>query len=152
MVVEVSPPISLHDDQRLLALQRWQAGWSAAEQTRAAALVAACAQAMGAPMATLGWVDGQSWLPLTTSGAEPSLPPCPRAHTPCAYTVLQPDAPWQVHNLSADPRWAQSPWLQARDWKAYAGLIGQRPHAQKVDADKKADAARMAAAAAAAKA
>ena len=37
------------------------------------------------------------------------------------------------------------------DWKAYAGLIGARPHAQKVDADKKADAARMAAAAAAAK-
>jgi len=35
------------------------------------------------------------------------------------------------------------------DWKAYAGLIGARPHAQKVDADKKADAARMAAAAAA---
>ena len=33
------------------------------------------------------------------------------------------------------------------DWKAYAGLIGQRPSAQKVDADKKADAARMAAAA-----
>ena len=37
------------------------------------------------------------------------------------------------------------------DWKAYAGLIAQRPSAQKVDADKKADAARMAAAAAAAK-
>jgi glutathione S-transferase len=37
------------------------------------------------------------------------------------------------------------------DWKAYAGLIGARPHAQKVDADRKADAARMAAAAAAAK-
>ena len=36
------------------------------------------------------------------------------------------------------------------DWKAYAALIGARPHAQKVDADKKADAARMAAAAAAA--
>ena len=36
------------------------------------------------------------------------------------------------------------------DWKAYAGLIAQRPSAQKVDADKKADAARMAAAAAAA--
>ena len=34
------------------------------------------------------------------------------------------------------------------DWKAYAGLIAQRPSAQKVDADKKADAARMAAAAA----
>ena len=33
------------------------------------------------------------------------------------------------------------------DWKAYAGLIGARPHAQKVDADRKADAARMAAAA-----
>ena len=33
------------------------------------------------------------------------------------------------------------------DWKAYAGLIAQRPSAQKVDADKKADAARMAAAA-----
>ena len=38
------------------------------------------------------------------------------------------------------------------DWKAYAGVIGARPHAQKVDADKKADAGRMAAAAAAAKA
>ena len=37
------------------------------------------------------------------------------------------------------------------DWKAYVGLIGARPHAQKVDADKKADAGRMAAAAAAAK-
>ena len=37
------------------------------------------------------------------------------------------------------------------DWKAYSALIGARPHAQKVDADKKADAARMAAAAAAAK-
>ncbi len=37
------------------------------------------------------------------------------------------------------------------DWKAYAGLLGARPHAQKVDADRKADAARMAAAAAAAK-
>jgi glutathione S-transferase len=37
------------------------------------------------------------------------------------------------------------------DWKGYAALIGARPHAQKVDADKKADAARMAAAAAAAK-
>ena len=37
------------------------------------------------------------------------------------------------------------------DWKAYVGLIGARPHAQKVDADKKADGARMAAAAAAAK-
>ena len=37
------------------------------------------------------------------------------------------------------------------DWKAYAALIGARPHAQKVDADRKADAARMAAAAAAAK-
>ncbi len=33
------------------------------------------------------------------------------------------------------------------DWKGYAGLIAQRPHAQKVDADKKADVARMAAAA-----
>lgn len=33
------------------------------------------------------------------------------------------------------------------DWKGYAGLIAQRPSAQKVDADKKADAARMAAAA-----
>jgi len=33
------------------------------------------------------------------------------------------------------------------DWKAYAGLIAQRPSAQKVDADKKADAARMAEAA-----
>lgn len=30
------------------------------------------------------------------------------------------------------------------DWKAYAALIGQRPSAQKVDADKKADALRMA--------
>lgn len=30
------------------------------------------------------------------------------------------------------------------DWKAYSALIGQRPSAQKVDADKKADAARMA--------
>lgn len=38
------------------------------------------------------------------------------------------------------------------DWKAYAALIGARPHAQKVDADRKADAARMAAAAAAKKA
>jgi len=38
------------------------------------------------------------------------------------------------------------------DWKAYSALIGARPHAQKVDADKKADAARMAAAAAASKA
>ena len=37
------------------------------------------------------------------------------------------------------------------DWKAYTALIGARPHAQKVDADKKADAGRMAAAAAAAK-
>ena len=37
------------------------------------------------------------------------------------------------------------------DWKAYVGLIGARPHAQKVDADKKADGARMAAAMAAAK-
>jgi glutathione S-transferase len=37
------------------------------------------------------------------------------------------------------------------DWKGYAALIGARPHAQKVDADKKADAARMAAAAATAK-
>ena len=37
------------------------------------------------------------------------------------------------------------------DWKAYVGLIGARPHAQKVDADKKADGLRMAAAAAAAK-
>jgi glutathione S-transferase len=34
------------------------------------------------------------------------------------------------------------------DWKAYSALIGQRPSAQKVDADKKADAARMAQAAA----
>ena len=33
------------------------------------------------------------------------------------------------------------------DWKAYAGQIAQRPSAQKVDADKKADAAAMAAAA-----
>ena len=33
------------------------------------------------------------------------------------------------------------------DWKAYSAAIGQRPSAQKVDADKKADAARMAAAA-----
>ena len=33
------------------------------------------------------------------------------------------------------------------DWKGYSALIGQRPSAQKVDADKKADAARMAAAA-----
>jgi glutathione S-transferase len=33
------------------------------------------------------------------------------------------------------------------DWKTYAGLIAQRPSAQKVDADKKADAARMAEAA-----
>ena len=33
------------------------------------------------------------------------------------------------------------------DWKAYSATIGQRPSAQKVDADKKADAARMAAAA-----
>ena len=31
------------------------------------------------------------------------------------------------------------------DWKAYAAVVGARPHAQKVDADKKADAARMAA-------
>jgi glutathione S-transferase len=38
------------------------------------------------------------------------------------------------------------------DWKAYAALIGARPHAQKVDADKKADAALMAAGAAAKKA
>ncbi len=38
------------------------------------------------------------------------------------------------------------------DWKAYAALIGARPHAQKVDADRKADGARMAAAAAAKKA
>ena len=36
------------------------------------------------------------------------------------------------------------------DWKAYAALISARPHAQKVDADRKADAARMAAAAASA--
>jgi glutathione S-transferase len=34
------------------------------------------------------------------------------------------------------------------DWKAHAALIGARPHAQKVDADRKADGARMAAAAA----
>jgi len=33
----------------------------------------------------------------------------------------------------------------AIDWKAYAAVVGARPHAQKVDADKKADAARMAA-------
>ncbi|MBL8349942.1 MAG: glutathione S-transferase [Burkholderiaceae bacterium] len=33
------------------------------------------------------------------------------------------------------------------DWKPYAALVGARPHAQKVDADRKADAARMAAAA-----
>jgi glutathione S-transferase len=33
------------------------------------------------------------------------------------------------------------------DWKAYSALVGQRPSAQKVDADKKADAARMAEAA-----
>ena len=38
------------------------------------------------------------------------------------------------------------------DWKGYVALIGARPHAQKVDADKKADAGRMAAAAAAKKA
>ena len=37
------------------------------------------------------------------------------------------------------------------DWKAYAALIGARPHAQKVDADRKADVERMAAAAASAK-
>jgi len=35
------------------------------------------------------------------------------------------------------------------DWKTYAALIGARPQAQKVDADRKADSARMAAAAAA---
>jgi glutathione S-transferase len=33
------------------------------------------------------------------------------------------------------------------DWKTYAALVGARPHAQKVDADRKADGARMAAAA-----
>ena len=33
------------------------------------------------------------------------------------------------------------------DWKAYAALIGQRPAAQKVAADRKADNERMAAAA-----
>ena len=38
------------------------------------------------------------------------------------------------------------------DWKAYAALIAQRPSAQRVSADRKADAERMAAAAAAAKA
>jgi glutathione S-transferase len=38
------------------------------------------------------------------------------------------------------------------DWKAYAALIGQRPAAQRVEADRKADTARMAAAAAAKKA
>jgi glutathione S-transferase len=38
------------------------------------------------------------------------------------------------------------------DWKAYAALVGARPAAQKVDADRKADAARLAAAAAAKKA
>ena len=32
------------------------------------------------------------------------------------------------------------------EWKPYAALIGQRPHAQKVSADRKADEARMAAA------
>ena len=37
------------------------------------------------------------------------------------------------------------------DWKAYAALIGARPHARKVDADRKADVERMAAAAASAK-
>ena len=35
------------------------------------------------------------------------------------------------------------------DWKGYSALVGQRASAQKVDADKKADAERMAAAAAA---
>ncbi len=35
------------------------------------------------------------------------------------------------------------------DWKAYAALVGTRPTAQKVDTDRKADGARMAAAAAA---
>ncbi len=37
------------------------------------------------------------------------------------------------------------------DWKGYAALIGQRPSAQKVAADRKTDSERMAAAAAAAK-
>ena len=33
------------------------------------------------------------------------------------------------------------------DWKAYGKLVGQRPSAQRVDADRKADQERMAAAA-----
>lgn len=124
MAVDVSPPpppTPLHDEPRLASLRSWQAGWTDAEQARAQALVQACAQAVSAPMATLGWIDSQSWLPLASS-ASPPLTPCPKAHTPCAYTILQPGAPWQVHELGADPRWATSPWLLSRGWRSYAAM------------------------------
>jgi diguanylate cyclase (GGDEF)-like protein len=124
MVVEVltPPPVPLHDEQRLQALKRWQAGWTDAERDRAQALVMACAQALSAPVAVMGWLDAQQWVPLAAQPPLPVLPTCPKAHTPCAYTVLQPEVPWQVHDLARDPRWSTSPWLQHRGWRAYAGV------------------------------
>ncbi len=124
MVAEVlaPPPTPLHDEPRLQALKRWQAGWSETERHRAQALVSASAQALNCPVAILGWLDAQQWAPLAAQPPLPDLPACPKAHTPCAYTVLQPDVPWQVHDLARDTRWSSSPWLQHRGWRAYAGV------------------------------
>ncbi|MEY4765183.1 MAG: hypothetical protein RI907_1856 [Pseudomonadota bacterium] len=128
MAVDVSPPLSLpfptplHEDQRLQALKRWQAGWGDPEQERAQALVNACAQALGAPVAALGWLDEQSWSPMACAQCGPQLAASPKTHTPCAYAALQCDAPWQVHDLTEDPRWSQSSWLQSYGWQSYAGM------------------------------
>jgi len=123
--VPPSPPTPLHEDQRLLALQRWQQGWHDTEAARAQALVAACAQAMGAPQVAIGWLDADTWQPLVWSAPSPELlaaPPCPRHETPCAYAMVQCDAPWQVSDLQADARWADAGWLQPHGWRAYAGM------------------------------
>ena len=123
MAVETlgTPPTLVNEEQRLQALRRWQAGWTDLEARQAQALVQVCAQAVGAPMAALGWMDQHQWVPLVASEPGQALAACAKAHTPCAYTVVHAQAPWQVHDLLEDPRWAQSPWMLADQWRAYAG-------------------------------
>lgn len=117
-----TPPTPLHEAQRLQALQRWQQAWSDPEQARALALVAASALALDAPQAVLGWLNDTQWLPMAWSNEQVGLGPCQRVHTPCAYSMVQCDAPWQVSDLREDARWQHSPWLLHHGWQAYAGM------------------------------
>ncbi len=122
-------PLPANEAQRLQALWASQL-LDTPPEPDCDALVRLAAQTLNMPMAWLALADaGRLWFKARMGF---DMTEMPRALTPCTHTLLRPDQPLLVADLTQDNRFAAQPCVcNAPHWRSYAGvaLLDAQGHA-----------------------